>query len=114
MKAMIREKLGESEFEKLGNLRELKTLQLWAEKIVGVNEAGRVISPLFVLYDLRVAYKHLLPQQRTEEMKMSSRSRLGQGEDSDLEHIYTALARQLEQMFVALKKAVLSMMASEG
>jgi len=31
-----------------------------AEKRLGMSAAGEVLAPLFVLYDLRVAYKHLL------------------------------------------------------
>jgi hypothetical protein len=113
MKAMLREKLGKSDLDRLGNLRELKTLQLWAEKIVGVNEADNVMSPLFILYDLRVAYKHLLPLENTEEIKMSCRTRLDQREDAGLDQIYTVLTHRLEQTFVTLEKAVLSM-KSEG
>jgi len=109
MKAVLRERLGKIELERLGNLRELKTLQLWAEKILELEEAGDALSPLFVLYDLRVAYKHLLPLEKAEEMKMSCRTRLGQGAQAGLEEMYTVLTHQLEQTFVTLTKAVLSM-----
>lgn len=105
MKTMLRESLGQSELERKGNLRELKTLQLWVETILKCGQAGSILAPLFVLYDLRVAYKHLLPRETAEQKKKSCLERLGLADGTALEEMYTVLTQQLEQAFVLLAKA---------
>lgn len=105
MKAMLREALGQNELERKGNLRELKTLQLWVEIILKFDQAGSVLAPLFVLYDLRVAYKHLLPRETAEQKKKSCLERLGLADGTGLEEMYNELTQQLEQTFVSLTKA---------
>ncbi len=105
MKTMIRESLGQSELERRGSLRELKTLQLWAETTLKCEQAGSILAPLFVLYDLRVAYKHLLPRHTTEQKKKSCLERLSLAEGTTLEEIYAVLTQRLEQTFVLLTKA---------
>jgi len=107
MKTMLRESLGPSELERKGNLRELKTLQLWVETILNSDQAGSILAPLFVLYDLRVAYKHLLPQETVAQKKKSCLERLGLAEGTALEETYTVLTQRLEQAFVSLTKAAL-------
>jgi hypothetical protein len=107
LKVMLRTILNQNERQKMEGLRELKTLQLWAEKRLGVLSAGEILAPLFVLYDLRVAYKHLLPHDKVETMKASCRSRLNLSEGASLEDVYTAITTQLEAMFNALTQAVL-------
>jgi hypothetical protein len=106
LKDMLRSLLNQDERKKMEGLRELKTLQLWAERRLGMSSAGEILAPLFVLYDLRVAYKHLLPQSRAEEMKKSCRSRLNLPEDASLDNIYTTITAQLEATFIALTQAV--------
>jgi hypothetical protein len=55
--------------------------------------------PLFVLYDLRVAYKHLLPENRKEELRESAVSRLNLPENTKLVDIYEALTSAIEESF---------------
>ncbi len=55
--------------------------------------------PLFVLYDLRVAYKHLIPAEKQEEMKTSCRARLGLPSDSSLQVVYETMVAGLEKSF---------------
>jgi len=106
LKNMLSSILNKDERKKMKGLRELHTLQLWAERQLGMSSAGEILAPLFVLYDLRVAYKHLLPQSKTEEIKTSCRSRLNLPEDASLEKIYTAITAQLETTFNALTQAI--------
>jgi hypothetical protein len=106
LKNMLSSILNKDERKKMKGLRELNTLQLWAERRLGMSSAGEILAPLFVLYYLRVAYKHLLPQSTAEEMKTNCRSRLNLSEDASLENIYTALTAQLETTFNALTQAV--------
>jgi hypothetical protein len=105
MKSMLRETLGQGELERKGNLRELKTLQLWVETILKYEEASRILAPLFVLYDLRVAYKHLLPRETADEKKKSCLERLGLAGGTPLEKLYDVLTQKLEQAFFPLTKA---------
>lgn len=105
MKTMLRESLGQSELERKGNLRELKTLQLWVETNLKCDQAGSILAPLFVLYDLRVAYKHLLPRETSEQKKKNCLERLGLPEGTALEEMYTVLTQRLEQAFILLTKA---------
>lgn len=107
MKLMLREELGQVELERKGNLRELKTLQLWLETILKCREASKIVAPLFVLYDLRVAYKHLLPRETAEEKKKSCLQRLGLADGTALEKLYAVLTQELEQAFISLTKAAL-------
>jgi hypothetical protein len=105
MKTMLRESLGQDELDRKGNLRELKTLQLWSETILKCDQAGSILAPLFVLYDLRVAYKHLLPRETAEQKKKSCLQRLSLADGTPLEEMYASLTQQLEQTFVSLTKA---------
>jgi hypothetical protein len=105
MKAMLRETLGQSELERRGSLRELKTLQLWVETILKFDRAATVLAPFFVLYDLQVAYKYLLPRETAEQKKKGCLERLGLKDGTGFEEMYSVLTQQLEQAFGSLTKA---------
>jgi hypothetical protein len=53
--------------------------------------------PLFVLYDLRVAFKHLLPEKRKQELRASAITRLKLPGNASLEDVYTALTSSIER-----------------
>src|ERR1035437_11142594 len=75
----------------------MRLLQLWLEKRLFLKESREIMTSLFVLYDLRIAYKHLLPSEKKEEYRLSSVSRLGLKEDATLEDLYTSLTESLER-----------------
>ena len=105
LKESLRPLLSPSELKDMAGLRELKLLQLWLSKRLGMGNADAVMKPLFVLYDLRVAYKHLLPEDRREELRQSSVSRLGLPSSATLEGIYTELTAALEVAFRDMSRA---------
>jgi len=79
--------------------RGLSLLQLWLKKRSQLADATATMMPLFVLYDLRVAFKHLISDSRKEELKLSSLSRLGLKSDASLEALYLQLVNSLEHSF---------------
>jgi hypothetical protein len=106
LKKSLRPLLSPREIQGIAGLRELKLLQLWLSKRLGMGSADSVMKPLFILYDLRVAYKHLLPNDLREELWQSSVGRLGLPFNATLEGIYTALTAALELAFRNMTQAV--------
>jgi hypothetical protein len=94
--------LSAEEVKATSGFRELRWLQLWLQKRRPIAEPQVVMLPLFVLYDLRVAYKHLLPESRKEELRNSAVSRLGLPVNTNLEDIYKALTSSIEASFKSM------------
>ena len=96
------------EAERLQSLGGLKALQMWLSRRAEVQNASELMSPLFVLYDLRVAFKHLVPTEKQEATKQSAIQRLGLTVGASLETIYNTVCEKLqwafEQMTVAVRK----------
>lgn len=105
LRANIQPLLSALEAKAAKGFRELKILQLWLDKRLHVGDPGAMMMPLFVLYDLRVAFKHLLPDERKEELRLSSISRLGLKPDATLEGIYVRLTASLEHSFDDMVRA---------
>ena len=78
--------------KKLGSI---KRLQLAMEQIANPDNVSNIISPFYVLYDLRVAYSHLGSEEGNEEKLRSVRERLGVSPDAGLLEIYNVLIEQL-------------------
>jgi hypothetical protein len=92
--------------EKIKKFGGLKTLQTWLEQKVNASSAGEMMLPLFVLYDFRVAYKHLIPAEKQAQTKGSCLQRLGLAPDAALEKQYDALVQQLRNAFEAMRDVV--------
>jgi hypothetical protein len=92
--------------ERLRSLGGLKALELWLLKKAGSENAKELMSPLFVLYDLRVAFKHLIPADKQEATKQSAIERLGLAPDTTLETIYDTVSEKLQLAFEQMKIAV--------
>ena len=97
--------LSPEESKAVKNYRELKLLQLWLGKCLRMNDPATTMMPLFVLYDLRVAFKHLLPDAKREELRLSSISRLGLDSHATLEELYVRLTESLERSFRDMAKS---------
>jgi hypothetical protein len=84
-----------------GSLGSLKRLEKILELALPSVDASKIISPLFVLYDLRVAYSHLGSTEGQAELlrKVKSRLSLSPTEATDLFAIYDELVFQLKQAF---------------
>jgi hypothetical protein len=86
---------------KLGSL---KIIEKWLETRVGA-EAASIMSPLFVLYDLRINAAHLLSSERADTVLESARDRLG-GATTDLIEIYRLLVSNVASCFRSLTAAI--------
>jgi hypothetical protein len=84
------------------NLGSLKRLQKLAEVLSPGKDVAPVMSPLYVLYDLRVAYSHLGSHEGQQEKLRFVKQRLKLPEDSDLFRIYDALLPALKSAFEKL------------
>lgn len=78
--------------KKLGSIKRIQGVM---EQIASPVEVSNVISPFYVLYDLRVAYSHLGSKEGNEEKLQSVRERLGTSSEAGLLEIYSALIDQL-------------------
>lgn len=78
--------------KKLGSI---KRLQLVMEQIADPDDVSNIISPFYVLYDLRVAYSHLGSKEGNEEKLKFVRERLKVAPDAGLLDIYNVLIGQL-------------------
>jgi len=78
--------------KKLGSI---KRLQLTMEQIANPKDVSDIISPFYVLYDLRVAYSHLGSKEGNEKKLKFVRERLRTSKDAGLLEIYNVLIEQL-------------------
>jgi hypothetical protein len=85
---------------KLDGLGGLKLLQLWIEKRLGNVRASDIVSPLFILYDLRIAMAHLQSVDKKEELLSFACERLGlERTTRDYVKIYETLLSKLHEMY---------------
>ena len=85
-----------------GKLGSLKRLQKLVETVAHTADIPKVMSPLYVLYDLRVAYSHLGSDDGQETKLNFVRQRLGLASDADLFAIYDMLLPELRAAFSKL------------
>ena len=83
-------------------LGSLKRLQAVLETVANGADIPKLLSPLYVLYDLRVAYAHLASADKVEEIAKSVTDRLGINATSGLMEVYERLTRELAVSFEAL------------
>ncbi|MGI3164401.1 hypothetical protein [Pseudooceanicola sp. 200-1SW] len=76
----------------------LKRLQTIMETMASNKEVAALMSPLYVLYDLRVAYSHLAPGSNPPQLESVTR-RLGLEPDASLFDIYEKLIDGLSNTF---------------
>ena len=95
-------KLGQ-DTAKLGGL---KRLQKVVETVAPTEDIARAMSPLYVLYDLRVAYSHLGSEEGQEERLKFVRERLGLPTGANLFSIYDKVVPALMEAFAKLSKAL--------
>jgi hypothetical protein len=88
------------------SLKGLKRLQAVLEPISRGADIPKILAPLFVLYDLRVAYSHLTSADRAKVILKSVTDRLGIDDDAGLMGIYATLMQELSSSFEQLAKIV--------
>jgi hypothetical protein len=90
------------------SLGSLKRLQAVLDATTGASNIPNLLSPFYVLYDLRVAYSHLTPALRTTEILKTITDRLGIVESSGIREIYEAITDGLSTSFEQLTEIVKS------
>lgn len=78
----------------------LKRLQALLETLDGT--AGQLLSPFYVLYDLRIAYSHLRSDEGRAAMLKSAIDRLSLPDSADITALYDALVKDLTRSYEAL------------
>ena len=91
-------KLGQ-DAAKLGSLKRLQKL---VETVAPTEDIAGAMSPLYVLYDLRVAYSHLGSEEGQEEKLRFVRERLGLASSANLFAIYDTIVPALRGAVVKL------------
>jgi hypothetical protein len=87
-------------------LGSLKRLQAALESVAKGADVPTLLSPFFVLYDLRVAYSHLTPAEKATVILKTVTGRLGIDEASGLIDIYANLVQKLSDSFEQLIRIV--------
>jgi hypothetical protein len=83
-------------------LGSLKRLQAVLAAAAPGADVPKLLSPFYVLYDLRVAYSHLASTERSEKILQSVTDRLVMKAQSGLMAIYDELTAQLSSSFETL------------
>lgn len=87
----------------LGQKGSLKLFEVWLSYYTDNINVGETVSPLFVLYDLRVAMAHLQSEQKKTELFVSSCQRMGLNVDEiDYLKVYDTLLLQLTNMYTII------------
>lgn len=79
------------------DLGSLKRLELLLGAIEEEGVAFRLLTPLVVLYDLRILGEHLHDSESTEEEIQESRELLDLEDDAEIDEIYEALCSELNE-----------------
>ena len=95
-------KLGQ-DAAKLGSLKRLQKL---VETVAPTEDIAGAMSPLYVLYDLRVAYSHLGSDEGQEEKLRFVRERLNLTIGADLFAIYDTIVPALKGAFAKLSEVL--------
>ena len=100
--SMALEKILKSLGVDVSKLRSLKRLQKLVEATIPGKDIAGTMSPLYVLYDLRVAYSHLGSHEGQEEKLRFVKERLGLSHGSDFFDIYDRLLPAIRAAFKKL------------
>jgi hypothetical protein len=80
----------------------LKILQFWGEHTLQHSNVSDIVSPLFVLDDLRKLEAHLIGSNSASEIMNSARVRLQLDHECELLNIYDKIIIELHQMYKTL------------
>ncbi len=85
---------------KVEGLGGLKLFQMWLEKRLNINNAHELVSPLFILYDFRIAMAHLQSEKTKDKLLSSACERLGlEQRNRDYIKITELIFEKLENMY---------------
>lgn len=96
----IKQDLKQFDGLKLDKVGSIKLFQYWLENRIGYKDAANIVSPLFILYDLRISLAHLQSEETQEKLFEFSCERLGLNKDCrDYLQIYDILVNKLYEMY---------------
>ena len=87
-------------------LGSLKRLQAAIESVANGGDVPNLLSPFFVLYDLRGAYSHLTSAEKATVILRTGTVRLGIIETSGLIDVYGKLMEKLTDLLEQLIKLI--------
>jgi hypothetical protein len=88
------------------SLGSLKRLEALLETVANGADIPTILSPFFVLYDLRVAYSHLTSDDHATQFPKNVTTRLGIDPASDLLELYHHLSKAMAASYEKLAKIV--------
>lgn len=100
------ERLLTAQGENGANLGTLKRLQKLMETVDPSADVAGHMSPLYVLYDVRVAYSHLTSEASQADKLIYVRQRLGLPQDADFFGLYDKLVAELSMAFGKLAEVL--------
>lgn len=89
--------------DELKGLRSLKLFEKFLQHVLNIENSGTIISPLYVLYDLRQFHGHLA-EESFEERYNFCKERIGLSLDSTDFEVYQELNKKLIEMFNKINK----------
>lgn len=108
LKEDLRSTLSAQEFDKSKKFGGLKTLELWLSRKLKAANASELTLPMFVLYDLRVAFKHLIPAEKQQETQADCLERLRLPANTSLDAVYNDIAAKLQTGFELMTSLAIS------
>lgn len=107
IKSSLNQIITEKDKEKYKDLKGLKLMQIWLERNTCKINVAMELSPLFVLYDLRILVSHLQSEQDSEKLKDSCCERLNLCSQASYLEIANRLIERLNKMFITLKDSLI-------
>ncbi|MCA6358104.1 hypothetical protein [Phenylobacterium sp.] len=102
-------KLMSAQGKEPGKLGGLKRIQGLLSSVAEPADVAYAMSPLYALYDLRVAYSHLTSAESAMKILTTVTTRLGVASNADLATIYYELVDQLTKAFEGLTALITSL-----
>lgn len=94
------------------DLGTLKKLQLLLENDCPTFDFASIVSPLFVVYDLRVVHSHLTSEKSRTKTLSFCKKRLGLADNAGFDLIYSSLISALSECYRCLRSSLIAQAAS--
>jgi hypothetical protein len=95
----IKKDLKNIEKQELKDLKNIKTFQMWLIKRLGIGNADEIIAPLFILYDLRKIFSHLVSDPESQKLFKNCIKRLSLLDNVSHEEVYKSLLDKLSNFY---------------
>ena len=99
----------EAGVKELEKLKGLKLFQVWLQALFPNEDVHNLVSPFFILNDLRIANAHISSMQKQEVRMLSVFERMSLKEDTGFIEVYCNLRDRLTESYERLKALMYSM-----